>query len=52
MKIVIPKSQKKRILQHKVLWDADLPFKPRIERPKNVHQRRPKHRGCDRAWDI
>jgi hypothetical protein len=32
---------------HRALFDRDLPFRGRVERPKKVYQRRPKHKNQD-----
>jgi stalled ribosome alternative rescue factor ArfA len=37
---------------HKVLFDEDLPFKNKVEKPKKgQYLRRPKHRKNDGAWE-
>ena len=33
--------------RHRALFDQDLPFRGRVERPKTEYQRRPKHRDRD-----
>lgn len=30
--------------RHRALFDEDLPFRPRVERPKTDYRRKPKHR--------
>lgn len=34
---------------HKVLFERDLPFKPRSEKSKMAYQRKPKH--TNKGWD-
>jgi hypothetical protein len=36
---------------HHMLFDDDLPFKPKSERRKDGYQRRPKHRSRDGNWE-
>jgi stalled ribosome alternative rescue factor ArfA len=37
---------------HKALFDDELPFKPKVEKPKKgQYHRRPKHRGKPEAWE-
>ena len=37
---------------HKALFDEDLPFKPKVEKPKKgQYRRRDKHRNKD-SWDY
>jgi stalled ribosome alternative rescue factor ArfA len=31
--------------RHRALFDQDLPFRGRVERPKTEYQRRPKHKN-------
>ena len=31
--------------RHRVLFDRDLPFRGRVERPKTEYRRKPKHRN-------
>ena len=31
--------------RHRALFDQALPFRGRVEQPKTVYQRQPKHRG-------
>ena len=38
---MLPPVQERR---HRALFDADLPFRGRVEKPKTVYQRQPKHR--------
>ncbi len=33
--------------RHRALFDQDLPFRGRVERPKTEYKRKPKHRGRD-----
>lgn len=33
--------------RHRALFDEDLPFRPRVERPKTDYRRKPKHRDRD-----
>ena len=33
--------------RHRALFDQDLPFRGRVERPKTEYRRKPKHRGRD-----
>ena len=33
--------------RHRVLFDRDLPFRGRVERPKTEYKRKPKHQGRD-----
>lgn len=33
--------------RHRALFDQDLPFRGRVEKPKTQYQRKPKHRGKD-----
>lgn len=33
--------------RHRALFDQELPFRPRVERPKTDYQRKPKHRDRD-----
>lgn len=33
--------------RHRALFDEDLPFRGRVERPKNVYKRKPKHKNKD-----
>lgn len=37
--------------RHRALFDEDLPFRGRVEKPKNVYKRKPKHknRGYDES---
>ena len=37
---VVPPVQERR---HQALFDRDLPFRGRVEKPKTVYRRRPKH---------
>jgi len=30
--------------RHRALFDADLPFRGRVEQPKTVYKRKPKHK--------
>jgi hypothetical protein len=41
IQFVIPPVRPRR---HRALFDNDLPFRGRVQRPKTVYQRRPKHR--------
>lgn len=33
--------------RHRALFNEDLPFRPRVERPKTDYRRKPKHRDRD-----
>ncbi len=33
--------------RHRALFDQDLPFRGRVERPKTEYRRKPKHRDRD-----
>ena len=33
--------------RHRALFDDELPFRARVERPKTEYRRKPKHRGRD-----
>ena len=33
--------------RHRALFDQELPFRGRVEQPKNQYRRKPKHRGRD-----
>lgn len=44
MHFTLPPAKPRR---HRVLFDRDLPFRGRVERPKTEYRRQPKHR--DRA---
>lgn len=41
-KIAAPKERR-----HRALFDQDLPFRGRVEQPKTVYQRQPKHKNRD-----
>ena len=43
-------KQPKRTRAHRVLFDSDLPFKPRTERNKMAYQRKAKHQN--REYEI
>lgn len=43
-KISAPKERR-----HRALFDQDLPFRGRVEQPKTVYQRQPKHRKQDQS---
>jgi stalled ribosome alternative rescue factor ArfA len=36
--------------RHRELFDRDLPFRNRVERPKTDYQRRPKHANREEQW--
>ena len=36
---------------HRALFDRELPFQPRVEKPKTQFNRRPKHRNNLGAWE-
>lgn len=36
---------------HKALFDDELPFKPKVVKPKNQYKRRPKHKNKLDSWD-
>lgn len=37
---------------HKALFDDELPFQPKVEKPKKgQYHRRPKHRNKPEAWE-
>jgi len=36
--------------RHRELFDRDLPFRNRVERPKTDYQRRPKHIKREEQW--
>jgi hypothetical protein len=38
--------------RHRELFDRDLPFRARIERPKTDYQRRPKHKKSGHETDF
>lgn len=39
--------QAPRQRRHQALFDQDLPFRGRVERPKTEYKRQPKHRNRD-----
>jgi stalled ribosome alternative rescue factor ArfA len=39
---VLPPVKPRR---HQALFDADLPFRGRVEKPKTVYKRKPKHKN-------
>jgi len=41
------KRSKSRV--HQVLWERDLPFKPKSEKSKMAYQRKPKH--ISKGWE-
>lgn len=47
MKVIQFKIQPPTERRHRVLFDRDLPFRGRVERPKTVYCRRPKHPNKD-----
>ena len=47
MKPISFKISAPRARRHRALFDQDLPFRGRVEQPKTVYQRRPKHRNRD-----
>lgn len=38
------KVKEKKYRAHKALFDDELPFRARVERPKNQYSRKPKHK--------
>ena len=44
LSFTLPPAKERR---HRVLFDRDLPFRGRVERPKTEYKRRPKHRQRD-----
>jgi hypothetical protein len=36
---------------HKMLFDNNTPFKPKVVAPKNQYTRTPKHKGKSEGWD-
>lgn len=44
----LPPLQQRR---HRALFDQDLPFRDRVERPKTEYRRKPKHRNQDDSFD-
>lgn len=51
MKAIQFKIQPPKERRHRALFDQDLPFRARVERPKTEYRRRPKHtkRGYDES---
>jgi stalled ribosome alternative rescue factor ArfA len=39
--------QPPRQRRHQALFDSDLPFRGRVEQPKTVYKRQPKHRKTE-----
>ena len=35
--------------RHRALFDEDLPFRGRVERPKTLYRRQPKHKNREEA---
>ena len=36
--------------RHRALFDQDLPFRGRVERPKTEYRRKPKHKNRDELY--
>lgn len=52
MKISLQTAGRQRTRAHRVLFDRDLPFKPKSERRRDTYQRRVKNRRQDHTnWD-
>ena len=47
MKAIQFKIQPPRERRHRALFDQDLPFRARVERPKTEYRRKPKHTKRD-----
>jgi stalled ribosome alternative rescue factor ArfA len=47
--IITFKVRKPKPRAHQALFDDDLPFKHRVQKPKNLYQRKPKYRNG--MWD-
>ena len=49
MKPIQFKLQPPKERRHRALFDEDLPFRPRVERPKTEYRRKHKHKKQD--WE-
>jgi len=54
MKTVISfRIEKPKQRNHRALFDDDLPFKHKVEKPKKgQYHRRPKHQGKIESWEV